>query len=87
MAEKFPSRWIILLIDVYLVTQSFVISYIIEFNFYLEFRKLLFVLPLVAIVGFISFILTGFYKGAMRNNGIFRGFSIFIFTYSHLYSQ
>lgn len=91
MAEKFPSRWIILLIDVYLVTQSFVISYIIEFNFYLEFRKLLFVLPLVAIVGFISFILTGFYKGAMRNNGfkdavtVFSEVSLFSFLLTVIY--
>jgi FlaA1/EpsC-like NDP-sugar epimerase len=92
MAEKLPSRWTILLIDVYLVTQSFVISYIIEFNFYLEFRELLFVLPLVAIVGFISFILTGFYKGTIRHNGfkdavtVFLEVSLFSFLLTVIYA-
>ena len=65
-------RWIVLLIDIYIVLNTFIISYLIRFNFSFSFdtSKLVMQLPIVAIAGFISFLLAGSYKGIIRHSGI-----------------
>ncbi len=69
ISEKYTPRWIVLLIDVYLVLQSFILSYIIEFNFNFEFQELIYLLPLIGFIAFVSFLVTGSYKGVIRHTG------------------
>jgi len=65
-------RWLVLAIDMYIVANTFILGYIIRFNFQLDFNKsnLLIALPVVILIAFISFLLVGSYKGIVRYTGI-----------------
>jgi len=67
--KKNTPRWIVLMIDCYIVINTFLFAYFVRFNFELTFdtSKLLYHLPLVLVTAFISFILTGSYKGTIRH--------------------
>jgi len=71
-------RWIVLLIDVYFVTNTFVLAYLVRFNFSANFDKsqLVFQLPLVVLFSLISFFLTGSYKGTIRHTGFRDSFNV-----------
>lgn len=62
-------RWLVLIIDLYIVINTFVLAYLIRFNFEISFDMSLVILqiPFVFIAAFISFILTGSYKGTIRH--------------------
>ncbi|MDP3313051.1 nucleoside-diphosphate sugar epimerase/dehydratase [Lutibacter sp.] len=62
-------RWMVLMIDCYIVINTFILAYFIRFNFELTFdvSKLKFQLPLVLLVALVSFISIGSYKGAIRH--------------------
>jgi FlaA1/EpsC-like NDP-sugar epimerase len=64
-------RWIVLLIDIYIVINTFVLSYLIRFNFSFTFdtSKLLLQIPLVIVAAFIAFVSIGSYKGIIRHTG------------------
>jgi FlaA1/EpsC-like NDP-sugar epimerase len=68
-AQKYTSKWIVLVIDLFLVTLTFVFSYLIRFNLTLNFDsdKLLLQLPIIIGIGAISFLITGSYKGVIRH--------------------
>jgi len=72
LLKKNTPRWFVLLIDIYLVINTFVLAYIIRFNFSLNFdtNKLLLQLPIVVIVSVLSFLLVGSYKGIIRHTGV-----------------
>tara|TARA_R110001583_G_scaffold41751_4_gene132650 strand:+ start:3924 stop:5822 length:1899 start_codon:yes stop_codon:yes gene_type:complete len=65
-------RWMVLAIDMYIVTNTFILAYIIRFNFQLDFdtSKLLIELPVVILIALISFLLVGSYKGIIRYTGV-----------------
>lgn len=65
-------RWIVLIIDIYIVINTFILSYLIRFNFSLSFDKsaLLFQLPVVFVVSVIAFLTVGSYKGIVRHTGL-----------------
>ncbi len=64
-------RWLVLLIDIFLVINAFFISYLIRFNFSFSFgnHNIAHQIPVVAIVALVSFLLTGSYKGIVRHTG------------------
>jgi FlaA1/EpsC-like NDP-sugar epimerase len=64
-------RWIVLLIDIYIVINTFVLSYLVRFNFSFSFdtSKLLLQIPLVLVAALIAFLVVGSYKGIIRHTG------------------
>ena len=73
------SRWIVLLIDVSIVLQMFFLSYLIRFNFVLDFQgqHFVFQIPVVATLAIISFLIVGSYKGTVRHTGIRDAINVF----------
>ena len=71
-ANTSVARWVVLLIDVSLVLQTFFIAYVINFNFKLSFQQFGFFsqLFLVAFVSAISFLIVGSYRGTVRQTGM-----------------
>ncbi len=78
--DEVTARWIVLLIDVFLVLQTFFIAYVVRFNFTLDFGAYHFVyqLPFVALMAFLSFLLIGSYKGVIRHTGTRDAVNVFI---------
>jgi len=78
--QKITARWIVVLVDISLVLQTFFVAYLVRFNFTLEFRGFPFVqqLPLVAVVALISFLIVGSYKGVVRHTGTRDAFNVFV---------
>jgi len=65
------SRIVVLLIDVFLVLQAFLIAYIINFDFTLDFQKFGFFsqILMVSVIATICFLIVGSYKGTVRQTG------------------
>jgi len=78
-SNHITARWVVLLIDVSIVLQTFFVAYLVRFNFTLDFGTHHFIiqLPLVAVVAFISFLLIGSYKGVVRHTGTRDAFNVF----------
>lgn len=72
LLKRNTPRWFVLLIDFYLVTNTFILAYIIRFNFSLDFdtNKLFIQLPIVLVASVISFLVVGSYKGIIRHTGV-----------------
>jgi len=73
-------RWMVLLIDLYLVANTFVFAYLIRFNFKLHFNTddLFFQLPVVLAAALLSFLMIGSYKGIIRRTGVRDAFNVFV---------
>lgn len=78
-AQRYASKWLVLAIDLIVVSLSFVLSYLIRFNLTLDFEveKLLVQLPLIVFVSLLSFIIVGSYKGVVRHTGVRDVYNIF----------
>ncbi|WP_299164463.1 nucleoside-diphosphate sugar epimerase/dehydratase [uncultured Eudoraea sp.] len=78
-AHRYASKWLVLGIDIFLISISFVLSYFIRFNLTLNFDtdRLLLQLPLVAFIAGLAFIVTGSYKGVIRHTGVQDVYNIF----------
>ncbi len=78
-AHRYASKWLVLAIDITLVTIAFVLSYLIRFNLTLDFdiSKLFIQLPVVALIALVSFLFTGSYKGVVRHTGVRDVYKIF----------
>ncbi|SDX93312.1 NDP-sugar epimerase, includes UDP-GlcNAc-inverting 4,6-dehydratase FlaA1 and capsular polysaccharide biosynthesis protein EpsC [Lutibacter oricola] len=65
-------RWLVLLIDIYIVANLFIVAYFIRFNFRLDFdtAALAWQIPLVVLVAFLCMLVTGSYKGIIRHTGV-----------------
>ena len=90
--NKYASRWVVLAIDLFLVLQTFVIAYLIRFNFSFNvlFRKtkatnfsfnfdtqdFFYQQPLVLALALISFLVIGSYKGVVRHTGLKDAFNV-----------
>jgi len=77
--DIYASRWLVLLIDLAIVFFTFIFSYLIRFNFTLNFDHSQFVsqLPLVVGVSLISFLMVGSYKGIVRHTGVKDAYNVF----------
>ncbi len=77
--DKNVSRWVVLLIDVFLVVQAFVLAYLINFNFNLDFQRFGFFAQvlLVTMLSGVSFIIVGSYKGTVRQTGLKDAVNVF----------
>ena len=78
-ANRYASKWLVLAIDVLIISFAFVLSYIIRFNLTLNFEsdKLLVQLPVVGFISMLSFLFTGSHKGLVRHTGIRDVYNIF----------
>ncbi|RPD96175.1 polysaccharide biosynthesis protein [Aureibaculum marinum] len=73
------SRWVVLLIDVSFVLQTFFLAYLIRFNFVLSFQSYGFLsqMALVSVLAILSFLLVGSHKGTVRYTGIKDAVNVF----------
>lgn len=78
-AHRYASKWLVLAIDVIVVSVSFILTYIIKFNLTMNFDidKLVLQLPIVALISIIAFVFTGSYKGVVRHTGVRDVYNIF----------
>lgn len=69
--NKYASKWLVLIIDLFLVFTSFVLAYFIRFDATFEFDKImvLYQAPWILITALISFLIVGSYKGIIRHTG------------------
>ncbi|WP_420601467.1 polysaccharide biosynthesis protein [Flagellimonas sp.] len=77
--QRYASKWLVLTIDVILISMSFVLSYLIRFNLTFDFdtTKLFGQLPIVASISLFAFMVTGSYKGVVRHTGVRDVYHIF----------
>ena len=70
-SQKYASKWLVFAIDIAIVLLTFLIAYVIRFNFSLSFdiNQLLIQFPLLLIVASISFLLIGSFKSVIRHTG------------------
>ena len=70
--DKYASRWLVLAIDLVLVVETFILAYLIRFNFSLDFNVKDFFIqqPIVILVALVSFLIVGSYKGVVRHTGV-----------------
>jgi FlaA1/EpsC-like NDP-sugar epimerase len=78
-AHRYASKWLVLAIDVFLISVAFVMSYCIKFNLTFEFDidKLIMQFPVVTIIALVSFFVIGSYKGVVRHTGVRDVYNIF----------
>jgi len=78
-AHRYASKWLVLVIDVCMISISFVLSYLIRFNLTLDFEidKLFIQLPIVALIATAAFLFTGSHKGVVRHTGVRDVYNIF----------
>jgi len=78
-AHRYASKWLVLGIDIIIISFSFVLSYLIRFNLTLNFdREMLFIqLPIITIIASVAFLFTGSYKGVVRHTGVRDVYNIF----------
>ncbi|WP_456441540.1 polysaccharide biosynthesis protein [Psychroserpens sp.] len=71
ISQKYASRWLVMLFDLIVVAFTFIIAYVIRFNFKIDFDVLVMFkqIPFVFLAAFISFLLVGSYKGVVRFTG------------------
>lgn len=77
--SRYASKWLVLVIDLMIVSVAFMLSYFIRFNLTLNFdvEKLFVQLPIVMLIAFFSFIITGSYKGVVRHTGVRDVYNLF----------
>lgn len=77
--SKYASKWLVLAIDVCIVSVAFTLSYIIRFNMTFDFdvKKLVIQLPIVALISVVAFLISGSYKGVVRHTGVRDVYTIF----------
>ena len=70
-SQKYASKWLVLAIDLFSVVTTFLLAYLIRFNFTLDFDKsqLLIQIPTVLFIATISFLSIGSYKSVIRHTG------------------
>ncbi|HZJ20915.1 MAG TPA: polysaccharide biosynthesis protein, partial [Pricia sp.] len=78
-AHRYASKWLVLVIDVCVISVSFVFSYLIRFSLTLNFDtdKLFIQLPIVGLIAAAAFLFTGSHKGIVRHTGVRDVYNIF----------
>tara|TARA_R110001632_G_scaffold63953_3_gene152401 strand:+ start:786 stop:2690 length:1905 start_codon:yes stop_codon:yes gene_type:complete len=80
--ERYSSKWLVLVIDIILITFSFAFAYFVRFEATFNFDKtvLLYQIPFISFIGLISFLIVGSYKGVIRHTGTRDAFNVFAGT-------
>lgn len=70
-SQKYASKWLVLGIDLALVTLTFFATYFIRFNFTLNFdiNQFLFQIPFLTVIAAFSFLVIGSFKSVIRHTG------------------
>jgi FlaA1/EpsC-like NDP-sugar epimerase len=78
--NKYASKWLVFLIDLFLVFLSFIFAYTIRFNESSDFDIFKFIvqIPFLLVLASISFLLVGSYKGIVRHTGTKDAFNVFL---------
>ena len=78
-SDIYTSSWVVLLIDISLIVQTFFVANLIFYNFRLSIygSHIFHQLPFVILFAFISIILVGSHKGIIRHTGINDAISVF----------
>ena len=78
-AKRYASKWLVLAIDLLVVSISFMLSYFIRFNltFNFDVDKLLVQLPVVVLISLVAFLIVGSYKGVVRHTGVRDVYNLF----------
>ena len=68
---NYTSKWLIFCIDLYIISNTFLLAYLVRFNFSLDFNvsDLIIQIPLVLVAGILSFLMIGSYKNIIRHSG------------------
>lgn len=68
ISQRYASKWLVLLFDVFIVIFTFFLAYLIRYNFKLDFdlKDFFKQIPFVTLAAFISFIVVGTHKGVVR---------------------
>lgn len=71
ISKQYASKWLVLMVDIFVVILTFMTAYFIRFNFRINFDILLMLkqIPFVALVSCISFLLVGSHKSVVRFTG------------------
>ncbi|OUS02957.1 polysaccharide biosynthesis protein [Flavobacteriales bacterium 33_180_T64] len=71
ISHKYASKWLVMLFDLSIVAATFVVAYIIRFNFILDFDFIVMFkqIPFVFLAALISFLIVGSHKGVVRFTG------------------
>ncbi len=71
-------RWLVLIIDLYIIINTLFLAYLIRFNFQLNFdiSNLFVQIPFVVGVALLSFLIVGSYKGVVRHTGVRDSFMV-----------
>ncbi len=71
-SKLYTSKWIVLCIDLFIISQAFVVANLLYYNFKISiFSVFVFQqMPFIIIFGLIGFLLTGSYKGIVRHTSI-----------------
>jgi len=72
IADRYVSKWVVLLVDLLIVSFAFTLSYFIRFNlsFNFDVTKLWVQLPIVMVFFALAFLITSSHKGVVRHTGI-----------------
>lgn len=70
--DQYTSKWIVLFIDIFIVSVSFFLAHWIRFNLTMNFdvEMVYTPLPFVAMMFLIAFLVIGSYKGIVRHTGV-----------------
>ena len=71
VVTNYTSKWLIFCIDLYIISNTFLLAYLVRFNFSLDFNvsDLIIQIPLVLVAGILSFLMIGSYKNIIRHSG------------------
>ncbi len=77
--RRYASKWTVLVIDLCIVSFSFILAYFIRFNLSFDFdvQRLWTQLPVVVVLFLGAFLISGSYKGVVRHTGIKDVYAIF----------
>lgn len=77
--DRYASKWLILAIDVALVSITFFLAYVIQagLTFGFDFERFLVQLPIILVFATISFLVVGSYKGVIRHTGLRDAYNLF----------
>ena len=76
----YASQWVVLLIDISMIVQTFFLANLIFYNFKLKIYDtfLFHQIPFIILIAFISFIIIGSHKGIVRHTGVNDAINVFI---------
>ncbi len=78
-SKIYTSKWIVLLIDLFIISQAYLIANLLYYNFNLNLfsNHILLQMPFVILIGLLGFLLIGSYKGIVRHTSIDDAINLF----------